>query len=654
MLTSGEGIKNSSSPRIRWSRLAGLIAVTLAIIYVFSRFIPAAAMQDYVAYDHVDNSWGLALHEAFVERLQFGTEFVFTYGPWGFLARNYHPQTHLLSVIVWSGLALAFMSAAWQLARQLGVSPIFTWAWIVLLAALATTPAGNDFDCRLVLFVTLPLLLHFFTERTAPAKAALVISLGCLSLVKFTGLVEAGMVVMLISVDDVVRRRQFPWVLPLWAASLFCFWVLAWQRLDGFGAFLVNSWQVASGYTEAMMLPGNAEPLSLWGYVIIALALWLLAAWGMAVKLRGWAGVPLMGIGMVLFIAFKLGYVRQDNHQMNSAICLLVVAALLLPLAKRGGVSLKVAAVGLMLVAGIFGAAIFHRWPAVNGLATQLTGTFRISNVLAPLAAATTGYLQTSREKELARIAAKDPLPPIVGGVDIYSRDQAVLFAHGLHYQPRPVIQSYAAYTPALAKLNAGWLRSEHAASNILFAVQPLAGQFPTLDDGLSWPELLTRYSINHETSPGLPYLLLQRDKVPRGNRLVSITNSEVAFGVNVTVPAVSNAPVWVEIGIKKSFAGKLISAAYKPPVLIMAVNFKNRPTLFYRIVPGLAQTGFLLSPVIGNTKSFAALFESGWQNELVDWEVQSMEVVPGTASRSSICYEPMYTVRFYRLEISR
>src|SRR5882724_2475497 len=272
----GGSMRGSPPSRLNLRNLFRLAGVTFAVIYIFSRFIPAASFNDYVTYDHIDNSWALALHAAFAERLQFGTEIIFTYGPWGFLARNYDPRTYLLSVIIWSGLALVFLSGGWQLVRGLRGNRFYAWVWLVLLAALATTPLGNDFDTRLVLFLMLPLLLHFFTERTGPIKAALVVALGCLSLVKFTGLIEAALVVVLISADDVFRRRRFPWALPLWAASLLCFWLLAWQRLDGFGPFLLNSWQITAGYMESMMLPGNAPFWSLWGFVTIAAALWLL------------------------------------------------------------------------------------------------------------------------------------------------------------------------------------------------------------------------------------------------------------------------------------------------------------------------------------------------------------------------------------------
>jgi len=333
---------------------------------------------------------------------------------------------------------------------------------------------------------------------------------------------------------------------------------------------------------------------------------------------------------------------------------LLIMAVLLLPLTWRESGILKTVVVGWLVVAGLFGAAIFQSWLKGNGLAMQLAGTVRISNLLAPLADASTGYSRTEYEKQLAITAAETPLPPLAGGADFYSYDQGILFAHRLRYQPRPIIQSYSAYTPALAEMNAAWLRSDRAASNILFVVQPLDRHFPSMEDGLSWPELLSRYDINPAAHPGMPYLLLQRNAIPRAYRLVPLTNTEAAFGGSVQVPAESNALIWVELDIKKTPTGKLISAAYKPPMLMLTATFKSGTPGYYRIVPGMAQSGFLLSPVVNDIKAFAALYKPGWQPALARWELQSLAITPATGSRTTICYEPSFSVRFYRLDISQ
>ena len=128
----------------------------------------------------------------------------------------------------------------------------------------------------------------------------------------------------------------------------------------------------------------------------------------------------------------------------------------------------------------------------------------------------------------------------MAGTVDLYPTDAAILVAHDVAYRPRPVFQSYVACSATLAAMNADYLRSPRAPDNILFDIQPLSwwsvwhdrGRFPTLDDGLSWPELLTRYDIAAASPQGgkCSYLWLKRCREPRQYALVPLQQRTIAF----------------------------------------------------------------------------------------------------------------------------
>jgi hypothetical protein len=274
-------------------------------------------------------------------------------------------------------------------------------------------------------------------------------------------------------------------------------------------------------------------------------------------------------------------------------------------------------------------------------------------NLFAPVAGPYTGYLRSEYEKDLASERKAHPLPPIAGNADLYSYEQMILFAHALPYQPRPIIQSYSAYTPELAAMNAAHLRTARAARNILFAVQPLDGRFPSLDDGLSWPELLTLYDLKGRSDDGGRFLVLSRAAVPREFRLTPLQNTAARFGEPVILPGATDGPVWVEIEIKKSLLGTVVSALYKPPVLMLTVSLPDHTERRYRIVPGMAGGGFLLSPLIADNRSFAALACTGRQ-ELAGLEVVSMTISADTGSESTRCYQSLMAVRFYRLDFPR
>ena len=70
------------------------------------------------------------------------------------------------------------------------------------------------------------------------AQAALVAALGLVSLVKFNVLVETAVILAVIALDDLFRRRRFPWLLALFGAAVLLFWVAAGQPLSALRAFL--------------------------------------------------------------------------------------------------------------------------------------------------------------------------------------------------------------------------------------------------------------------------------------------------------------------------------------------------------------------------------------------------------------------------------
>ncbi len=631
-----------------------LLIWAAVVVYVFSRFIPAATAGDYPMSDGLDDAWTQALHVAFAEHWQFGTDLVFTYGPWGFLARGYYPPTYLVSVLAWTILSVVFICAGWRLARHFFKNELVAAIWLVAFTAATGIPAGEDFNSRLVAWSVLLLFLHFFVEEKAftPVQAALAISLGWMGLVKFTGLMEGAAVVGVVAADNIFRRRHFPWILPAWAAGILFFWLAAGQHFYSLKPFLFNSWQITSGYTEAMLLAGKTEVRDTIGFLVVAGLLCGLMGRLAWLRHRYFGLPPLLGLAMILFIVFKLGFIRNGwQHATTSALALVLIALAGLAAAQSRGKFVAGIAAGMLAMALMFTAVIFNCWLPGDGFGKQLAGTFSFDSLSAPVAAPVTGYLRGNYEKSVADGRKAFPLPPIAGGVDLYSYDQTILFANGLPYAPRPILQSYSAYTPALAGLNAAHLRSAQAPGSILFAVQTIDGRFPSLDDGLSWPELLARYDLKGAVDKPEKFLLLTRAPMPRKMELTPLQKISARFGEQVGLPAMTNGLIWAEIEIKKSLAGTLVAAFYKPPALRIAVSLKNHAQKTFRLIPGLAAGGFLLSPLVADTKSFAALAGADWPQVLAGSEVVSVVISADTESGSTACYQSPMIIRFYELK---
>jgi hypothetical protein len=483
----------------------------------------------------------------------------------------------------------------------------------------------------------------------------LVIALGILSLVKFTNLIEAAIVVGVIAADNVFRRRCFPWVALLFAASIMFFWAAAGQRMGLFWPFLLNSWQVTDGYTEAMQLAVTGT-LHIICFLLAAAMLVILTGYAAWHRHRRFGILPAVGLGAILFLTFKHGYVRSDRiHETSSELSLLVVAlaclAVTWPVLQQKKWS---GPANLLLVAGIlfFSSFTMNGWFPTDGILAQFVRTLNIRRILAPAKLlADTGHLRKVYAENLAAIHDQFQIPPIEGDVDVYSWNQMAIFAYGLSYHPRPVIQSYSAYTPELAELNAAWLRSNHAASNILFDIQPINYDFPSLEDGLSWPELLTRYDIKDATED---FLLLKRATTPRKYQLTPVEETTIHFGETFKLPTTTKVPLWAEMEINKSMLGTLAAALYKPPVVRLMVSLHDGRQRYFRVVPALARSGFLLSPLIDDKESFVSLAGTDGWNNLSGLEVTAITISAATKSGSTLCYQSPVKLRLYRLDYPR
>jgi hypothetical protein len=96
---------------------------------------------------------------------------------------------------------------------------------------------------------------------------------------------------------------------------------------------------------------------------------------------------------------------------------------------------------------------------------------------------------------------------------------------------------------------------------------------------------------------------------------------------------------------------GKIVSTLYKPPILWVSVFTHGGRCLRYRLIPGMARGGFLLSPVIRDCVDFGSLAGGDRLPDLGDQQATSVSLSADTGSGSTVCYRSPMRLRLYRLE---
>jgi hypothetical protein len=631
--------------------LAKWLAAATSLLFAFSRFLPSGRGGN----NFVDDSWIQMLHMAFAERLQFGRDIVFTFGPWGFLYGGYHTATHSISVVVWAVLAIVFWWAAWRVATHFFKSPLVSWLWLLVFIGLASISPFLNMDVRLTAWPLLLLLLHFSVEERpfTLTQAMLVISLALLSLIKYSIFTIAVVTVLVIAADNVFRQRRFPWIVLAFVGGIFFFWVSAGQRLNWFGLFLRGASEIVSGYAEAMMSWQPTDKVDIvlfWG---VAIAVCALVGYVVCKQHRLFGVLPLLGFAFIVFAAFKYGYVRHDGHEVAATNLLVLAAWLWLPAAwsivwQRS--RWLVPAVVLPLIFATPLASLSLRRYAGAGLFSVLAQQLSVRSLFAPAKILLEDRQQSFRSYSayVARLRTAFPNLEIHGSTDVYPLSQAVALGPGVTCRPRPIFQSYSAYTPKLAELNAAHLRSDRAADHILFGLGTIDGRFVAQDDSLSWPELLTRYDI---TGAAKPVILMEKSVTSRQYELTPIGETLARFDERIEIPSMSGGPIWVRIDIRRSLYGSIVAMLYRPTRVSLTLFTRSGKAHGGRLITAMARSGFLLSPVVENRRSFFALASTNWQHELADLEVASALITADGGRGVASGYQSPVRLRFYRLD---
>jgi hypothetical protein len=267
-------------------------------------------------------------------------------------------------------------------------------------------------------------------------------------------------------------------------------------------------------------------------------------------------------------------------------------------------------------------------------VATQLAGTHRLAE---------------RYEEAKAALRRDHPLPRLAGTVDIYPHDIARILAHDLEYRPRPVLQSYLACDPWLAGRNADHLAGPDGPDHIVFEVDPIDGHLPPLEDGASWPFLLSAYEPR-----GGERAALVLDRLERSARQ-SWGDWEVhslQLGETTEIDLPPDTLVWASLEVDQTLVGRLAGLLFKAPRLVIDLHLADGGRRTHGFVPAMGRSGFLLSPLVETTGEIARLWEESWPDHLSGKRVQSLAIRP--VPNATGFYRSGITLRVRPLEINR
>jgi len=582
---------------------------------------------------NLDPSWTAGLGYAFEHNLQAGVDYVFTFAPLGYYQ---HPNASYLPSIfgwflVWKIIAAFVIALLIYSAFYLIPSNIDKFLYLTLFLAVA------GWHLEAMYFITLSISFIFairllekpiltwqiYLRLTAILLFFIIISLGKFTFFMWMG----GAIIALIFMAAWQHSWRVAVLLGLTHSILFAIcWLALGQELTNIPAFIVNSLEIASGYSEAMTILYLPTQLfyaaMVFGTTLILMAL---NFWDRPFKLSTFliSGVILL----TLFLAFKGAFVRQGLHILIFFPTAMVIIFLVgYETDKPKSIRLIQRFLRYAIVYFAFYGALVTGGFGIPYSAENVLGAWNkrlVSNTykLFHLSEVRKGY-----ENQWVALKNQYDLPEIrkvvrQSTVDIFSWEQTIIFLNNFNWHPRPVFQSYTVYTKKLIEINKHFFLTQPP-EFVILKLQAIDFQFPLANDADSYKILLQHYRPVLEEKG---YLLLKHrpDLQQDSSAQQVVLKKSIKEGEWLEIGQFTQQPLLLTLDIHKSWLGKIWVLLYRLPEIHLETRTTTGVVLKHRLIPRMAETGFMYNPLILTQKDFV-----DWYAHQPLQQVQALRIV--------------------------
>lgn len=551
----------------------------------------------------LDASWVMSLHWALQKGLIFGKDYVFTYGPLGFLAtRTALGFNHLY--FLFSDFFIIGNLAFITLYAFRKFSNIQTA--ILALVTIYTISGVGMYSDQLgfpLLLISIFWLNHFIKHSKSVSLIIPVIITTLLFYLK-ANLSFISLIIfysyLFYSVFSDKNNKLFKilcgLLLPLFIV------LLSFPLNTNLAGYVLGSLEIVDGYNDAMSL--KAKEYS--NYLILAVALIILFFSVFFIKNYKISEnrkkiVLLLASSIFTFTLFKQSFVRADLHIAIFFIYFPAICALVIIFYENlshikiwifGGICLVCLAVGLQL----------------NSYPNFLDRLNYYKAIAYP------NNIQERYNNNFDRFSLPSEVTTIIGSgtIDIIPWNINYLYFNHLNYDPRPVVQSYTAYTPYLIELNGQKYESETAPEFVIFSNLSIDGRYAFFDDQKVKISLLNHYScLGLYKSQESDFLLFQKKP---GKNAVSFSEpieKSIKLDEDYLLEDV-NKSYFIKIQADYSLLGKASRILYKPFQISIIFTLEDGSTRQYRAIAPILRSGVLINPLIENDEDFFNFIKGG------------------------------------------
>ncbi|WP_394990022.1 hypothetical protein [Emticicia sp.] len=607
----------------------------------FSLSLPAG----YAGFD-IDASWHESLVMAIEKNLIFGRDFIFNYGPLGYLNTGFLPKTVSIWVLVAAEMLTLFnyliiIRLAFQKTQK-------NW-WIVAISALIIfMPWGFIADTSFTFFYFfLFWLLHAKqTKNSAGLLLAIIFSVLIFYIKVNLSIIVYGLFYGSLLYFGLAKIFTFRTIIICIVLQLALTYSFSFLFNVNIPAYLEASLKIIDAYQDAMaiMLLNKKDFLILlafeglillaavvfilkitfktanpWKILLNNLYLYLLIAltWFLCFKQAHTAVGTYNIFGFFLFmppLAILLYLFTPEINKVLAGRTFIIVLCLHLLATQfirfqMGGHNLK----GYFLT--YFPSSVAQK---IDKEGFSIGSFFEIVEQKNPYnyvkRLATYNYQDNFKNSPV--VLPQNLLEKIGNSsVDIVPHQISHLFFSHLNYNPRPVIQSYQANSDWLMKKNGDKYLSKTAPEFVLFRTDAFREQNPFWVETDLSEALLRNYQLTDTTFIQKDtFFLFKKNKITKELIVNELQSIKFKLNENILIPK-SEYPIRFSANIEYGLKGKLARLIFQPPYLFCLVSYENGKQENFRVIDKIMKGGVFINQKV-TTQAEASNF---FRNKGVD-----------------------------------
>ena len=399
--------------------------------------------------------------------------------------------------------------------------------------------------------------------------------------------------------------------------------------------YFINSLEISSGYSSAMSIVGSEILLILALFQILgAILILILISKDKYLNLA-------LSFSFVMFIAFKHGFVRHDAHAVVFGLVMPLIALLSLSKIKEDKklrisyLLFKLILIGSIIIAKSgFSPLIQAEKLLFNNVISNVSSVFYLDNLQAKLIAKEKINLVSLKlPKKVINLVGTKP-------IDIIPWDISLVRANtSLNWKPRPIFQSYSAYTATLDNINFQSI-SKFERDYIFYNFKSIDERHPFFDEPKTFLYLLCNYEPSKEISdfittfqPSEIANMILLKKLETTRCLSSPSNSlsktiSIPWNTPISLEKPNDSVVTAKIKISYSIIGKITKTLFRASPVMMHVDFMDGSNRSYRIIPENSGNGVIVSHLARDDREALSFFEGETMEKVKSFSFQTSNPV--------------------------